>query len=79
MVDIGRIILGVLCGYVGFGLLYNLYLDNYISKRTIGELLKSMKNPPLTIKLGNAIFLPIQLARVKYIEYVDKIEENEGM
>lgn len=79
MVDIGRIILGVLCGYVGFGLLYNLYLDNYISKRTIGELLKSMKNPPLTIKLGNAIFLPIQLARVKYIEFIDRIEENEDI
>lgn len=79
MVDIGRITLGVLCGYVGLGLLYNLYLDNYISKRTIGELLKSMKNPPLTIKLGNAIFLPIQLARVKYIEFIDRIEENEDI
>lgn len=79
MVDIGRIILGVLCGYVGLGLLYNLYLDHYISERTIGELLKSMKKPPLTIKLGNAIFLPIQLARVKYIEFIDRIEENEDI
>ena len=79
MVDIGRIILGVLCGYVGLGLLYNVYLDHYISERTIGELLKSMKNPPLTIKLGNAIFFPIQLARVKYIEFIDRIEENEDI
>ncbi len=79
MVDIGRIILGVLCGYVGFGLLFNLYVDHYINNCTIGELLKSIKNPPLMIKLGNKIFFPIQKIRVKYIEYIDRIEESEDI
>ncbi len=76
MVDIGRIILGVLCGYVGFGLLFNLYVDHYINNCTIGELLGKQ---PLSIRLGNKIFYPIQLIRLLYILYVDRIEENEDM
>ena len=77
MVSNFRIFTGILSGYVGLGLLYNLIIHYMASHLNTRILLKIVIERPLYIRILNAIFYPINEV-VNYFR-IKQILEEESM
>ena len=77
MVSNFRIFTGILSGYVGLGLLYNLIIHYIASHFDLGILLKIVIERPLYIRILNTIFYPIN--EVMNYFRIKQILEEEAM
>lgn len=83
MVSSFRIFTGILSGYVGLGLLYNMIIHYMISHLDIRTVLKIAIERPIYIKVLNTIFFPINEVmnyfRLKEILAEESIEDLESI
>ena len=81
MVSSFRIFTGILSGYVGLGLLYNMIIHYMISHLDIRTVLKIAIERPIYIKVLNTIFFPINEVmnyfRLKEILAEESMEDLE--
>ena len=81
MVSNFRIFTGILSGYVGLGLLYNMIIHYMISYLDIRTVLKIAIERPIYIKVLNTIFFPINEVmnyfRLKEILAEESMEDLE--
>lgn len=77
MVSNFRIFTGILSGYVGLGLLYNLIIHYIASHFDLRILLKIVIERPLYIRILNTIFYPIN--EVMNYFRIKQILEEEAM
>ena len=81
MVSNFRIFTGILSGYVGLGLLYNMIIHYMISHLDIRTVLKIAIERPIYIKVLNTIFFPINEVmnyfRLKEILAEESMEDLE--
>ena len=83
MVSNFRIFTGILSGYIGLGLLYNMIIHYMVSHLDLKIGLKIVIERPMYIKLLNTIFYPINEVmnyfRLKEILKEESIEDLESI
>ena len=83
MVSNFRIFTGILSGYVGLGLLYNMIIHYMVCHLDIRTILKITIERPIYIKVLNTIFFPINEVmnyfRLKEILAEESIEDLESI
>ena len=83
MISNFRIFTGILSGYVGMGLLFDIIISHIINNSDIRKLLRLTIDPPLYIRIFNLIFLPIRKVmgyiRIQSILTEERLEEFESI